>query len=539
MLQLSQCRIPYQRASLPELRKKVSSLLHIEEEDLKDFHIVRRSIDARKKPDIYVSYTVRFSCAKEKELLQRNRRNKNLTKAKKEVSLLSQIHPVSCDQKIVVVGAGPAGLFCAYYLSLCGMQPVLIERGAPIEERIEDVERFWQEGCLKQDSNVSFGEGGAGTFSDGKLNTGVKDHTGRKRFILESFVRFGAGEDILYDSKPHIGTDVLRGVIVAMRKELQAQGCEIRFHTKLTRILSKEGQVSGVILMTDSGQELVHCDRLVLAIGHSARDTFRMLKEQGIRMTQKSFAIGVRMQHRQSDIDFAQYGLEDAKLPAAPYKLTGRTGDCRSVYSFCMCPGGYVVNASSEPEGLVVNGMSNVKRDSGYANSAIVVSVEPDDFPGDDCLAGVAFQQKYEMLAHVLCQGRIPVQCFGDFCRNEITKKVGRIKPCVKGKWGFANLRKALPKFVVNGMIEGMEQFAEKIQGFAEEDTLLMGLESRTSSPVRIERNEEFESLTLQHLYPCGEGAGYAGGIMSAAMDGLRVAMQIQKKCEQQSEMRE
>lgn len=536
MLQLSQCRLPYQAASLPELKQKVGKILHVKVEEMTDFHIVRKSIDARKKPEIFVSYTVRFSSLREKEICQRNRGNRNLSNIKKEESLVSQIHPVCSREKIVVVGAGPAGLFCAYYLSLCGLHPVLIERGAPMEERTGDVERFWKEGMLCPDSNVSFGEGGAGTFSDGKLNTGVKDRTGRKQFVLESFVRFGAGEDILYDAKPHIGTDVLRDVIVAMRRELQAKGCEIRFYTKLTEIQTEEGQVSGVQLMTDKGSETISCDRLILAIGHSARDTFRMLKGQGIAMSPKAFAMGVRVQHKQGDIDRAQYGIEDERLPASPYKLTGKTKDQRGVYSFCMCPGGYVVNASSEPGGLVVNGMSDAGRDSGYANSAIVVTVEPEDFPNEDCLAGVAFQQTYEKLAYDLCQGKIPVQCLGDFCRNQRTKETGRIKPCVRGNWEFANLRKALPKFVIDGMIDGMGQFSEKIQGFAQEDTLLLGLESRTSSPVRIERNKDFESLTLQRLYPCGEGAGYAGGIMSAAMDGLRVAMQIQKKLEQQEE---
>lgn len=536
MLQLSQCRLPYQKASLTDLKRKLTSVLRVPGDDIENVRIVKKSIDARKKPEIYITYTVTFCCRNEKEVWQRNRKNRNLSQVKEEVSLLSQIHPVSSREKVVVIGTGPAGLFCAYYLSLCGLEPILLERGAPMEERTKDVERFWQEGMLSPDSNVSFGEGGAGTFSDGKLNTGVKDRTGRKQFVLESFVKFGAGEDILYDAKPHIGTDVLRRVIVAMRRELQKNGCQFLFHTKMTGVQKEAGSVSGVRIKTEGRTEILPCDRLVLAIGHSARDTFTQLRDQGIAMTKKAFAMGVRVQHRQEDIDRAQYGVVDDRLPVSPYKLTGKTADKRAVYSFCMCPGGYVVNASSEPGGLVVNGMSDVRRDSGNANSAIVVSVEPEDFEDEDCLAGVAFQRRYEQLAYELCQGQIPVQRFEDFCCDRESGTTGKVTPCVKGEWNFANLRGALPKFIVNGMIEGMEQFAKKIEGFDDGDTLLLGLESRTSSPVRIERNEDYESISLKGLYPCGEGAGYAGGIMSAAMDGLRVAMKIQRTLEGQEE---
>lgn len=536
MLQLSQCRLPWQDASITKLKQKIGKILGIPLEDLRDFQIVKRSIDARKRPEIFVSYTVRFCCRKESEVWHRNRKNRNLSRGKKETSLWSQIKPVPIREKVVVTGAGPAGLFCAYYLSLCGLEPIVIERGATVEERSKDVERFWHEGVLQPDSNVSFGEGGAGTFSDGKLNTGVKDRTGRKQFVLESFTRFGAGEEIRYDAKPHIGTDVLRKVIVAMRQEMQRLGCQFMFHTKVTKIETEDGHVCGVRVKADGREKSIACDRVVLAIGHSARDTFAVLRDQGVTLSQKAFAMGVRVQHRQEDIDRAQYGLVDSGLPASPYKLVGKTTDERGVYSFCMCPGGYVVNASSETGGLVVNGMSDVKRDSGNANSAIVVTVEPEDFGGEDCLAGVEFQRKYEKMAYDLCGGKIPVQRYGDFCRDVESTSVGRVTPCVKGEWDFSNLRKALPKFVVNGMIEGMEQFAKNIQNFNDQDTLVLGLESRTSSPVRIDRNEDFESVSVVGLYPCGEGAGYAGGIMSAAMDGLRVAMKIQEKLNRQEE---
>lgn len=546
MLQISQCNIPYQKDSPGYRKKKLADRLHIRPSDIQEMKIVKKSLDARKKPEIYISYTIQFRVEDEERVLAANRRNRSLTRAGEEPSLWYGIRGAknafrTGGQRIVIVGAGPAGLFCAYYLSLCGHTPVLIERGAPVEERIADIRRFWQEGVLDTESNISFGEGGAGTFSDGKLNTGVKDRTGRKRFVLESFVRFGAREEILYDAKPHIGTDILRSVIVNMRKELLALGCEIRFHTKLTDILTEGGRVTGIRAEgpAASGRSagemqkevsMISCNRLVLAVGHSARDTFAMLRDQAVTMSQKAFAVGMRVQHRQEDIDLAQYGILDEALPVSSYKCTGRTGDGRGVYSFCMCPGGYVVNASSEQGGLVVNGMSNADRDSGNANSAIVVSVEPEDFGGDDVLAGVEFQRRWERAAYDLCRGKIPVQRYEDFKKRRKTEISGKVSPCVKGKWEWADLHKLLPNFLINGMIEGMEQFDRKIPGFAHEDTLLMGIETRTSSPVRIERDDRLVSVSTDGLYPCGEGAGYAGGIMSAAMDGLRVAMKIEEQ---------
>lgn len=539
MLQISQCNILYQKDSPGYRKQKLAKRLHISASDIQELHIVKKSLDARKKPEIYVTYTFHFSVRNEKEVLRRNNRERNLTQVKEEPSLWQRIDQhrnggKTDKQHIVVVGAGPAGLFCAYYLSLCGFHPILVERGAPMEERTDDVKRFWEKGELDEESNVSFGEGGAGTFSDGKLNTGVKDRTGRKQFVLESFVRFGAREDILYDAKPHIGTDILRTVIINMREELLRQGCEIQFHTRMKDLVIKEGAIRGILAERRSSldavtEEKILCDRLVIATGHSARDTFALLKEHSVAMSPKAFAVGARVQHRQADIDFAQYGVVDDRLPVSPYKLTGRTTDGRGVYSFCMCPGGYVVNASSESGGLVVNGMSDADRDSGNANSAIVVTVEPEDFGSIDVLAGVEFQRKWEMAAYELCQGRIPVQRYGDFKKNRVTQTAGKVRPCVKGNWIYADLHKILPKFVINGMIEGMEQFDRRLSGFADEDTLLMGIETRTSSPVRIERDAEYVSLSVKGLYPCGEGAGYAGGIMSAAMDGLRIAMKIEE----------
>ncbi len=533
MLQLSQCKILYTKNTLENLKQKVAGQLHIAVEEMKDFSLVKRSIDARKKPEIYYTYTVSFSASNEKEILQKNKRNKNLTKIEKAISLWDKIpqgkDKMSKKENIVVVGAGPAGLFSAYYLSLCGQNPVLIERGAPMEERVSDVQKFWEQEVLKEESNVSFGEGGAGTFSDGKLNTGVKDKTGRKQFVLQTFVKFGAPEEILYDAKPHIGTDKLRTIIVAMREEMKTLGCQFYFHTKLTDFHLKKNVITSIEVETANEKRKLPCDKLILAIGHSARDTFLWLYEKQVAMSPKAFAIGARVQHRQEDIDTAQYGMVSEELPVSPYKCTGKTSDGRGVYSFCMCPGGYVVNASSEPGRLVVNGMSDAARDSGYANSAIVVTVEPDDFESDHCLAGVEFQRKWEQSAYDLLQGKIPVQYYDDLKRGVATTEKREMLPCVKGQWAFGNLCKILPKYVVNGMIDGIEQFAKKLHGFHAEDTLFIGVETRTSSPVRIERGEDFVSISTKGLYPCGEGAGYAGGIMSAAMDGLRVAMKIQE----------
>lgn len=532
MLQLSQCKLPYKKATKENLIAKVAQTLHISEEEIQQLQIVKRSIDARHKPDIQMTYTVRFQLNKEEKVIKKNRKNTRLSKVTKEPSLWNNIHPLSTDENVVVVGAGPAGLFCAYYLALCGICPTLVERGASMEERVKDVEKFWEEDILNTNSNVSFGEGGAGTFSDGKLNTGVKDKTGRKQFVLESFVRFGANENILYDAHPHIGTDVLRHVIVAMRKEMEQLGCKFLFHSQMTDLIFEKENLSGIIVEQNGEKQQISCNRLILAIGHSARDTFSMLYDKGMTITQKPFAVGVRVQHTQEYIDMAQYGVIDSALPASPYKLTAQTEKERGVYSFCMCPGGYVVNASTEENGLVVNGMSNSGRDSGFANSAIVVTVNKNDFSSAHPLAGVEYQRKYEQKMYTLAKGKIPVQRYGDFVNNCKTEVCGKVTPCVKGKWEFANLSEALPKPIVDAIIDGIGQFSKKMKGFDDADTLLLGLESRTSSPVRMERDEDFESVVWKHVYPCGEGAGYAGGIMSAAMDGLRIAMKIQQTIE-------
>lgn len=537
MLQYSQCKIDYRRDSIGELRKKVAEILRIRESEIQQIKILKKSIDARKKPQIYYSYSVAFECSQEQKVLQKNRKDKNLSIYVPQPSLEEMVPGLKKEtgERVVIVGMGPAGLLCGYYLALCGRKPLLIERGAPMWERVGKVSAFWKEGVLDPDTNVSFGEGGAGTFSDGKLNTGVKDKTGKKKFILDTFIRHGAPEEIGYLSKPHIGTDELRGVIQSMGETIRQLGGTYRFHTRLTgfRYVEEEyvpgqKQLRAVVVENEKGEtEEIPCDRCVLAIGHSARDTFSMLHEDGAAMEQKPFAVGVRVEHLQQSINKIQYGVDDPRLPAADYKLTGKTSDGRGVYSFCMCPGGYVVNASTEPGGTVVNGMSDHARDSAHANSAIVVTVDQKDFGSDDVLAGVAFQRGLEEKTWQAGGGMIPVQQYGDFVKGVPTTELNHSSPVTRGKFVPADVKKILPSYISNGIMEGMKQFGQKITGFDAAETLILGTETRTSSPVRILRNREFESENRRGIYPCGEGAGYAGGIMSAAMDGLRVALQI------------
>ncbi len=540
MLQYNQVKIDYRGDnSLTAVIHKVAQKLGVRPERLEDVRILKKSVDARKKPQIYYTYAVCFSCSAEEEILKKNRKDRNLQKYVQIPDLEEWIrnHPGREEERIIVVGTGPAGLFCGYFLARLGYCPVLIERGGAMEDRVECVERFWQEGVLDESTNVSFGEGGAGTFSDGKLNTGVNDRTGKKQFVLETFVRHGAPGEILYLAKPHIGTDRLRGVIRSMREEIEQLGGTYLFHSKVVELKmdSSGKKLKGVVCEDIEGRRQdISCERCVLAIGHSARDTFEKLKEQGIPMEQKPFAVGVRIEHPQRQIDAAQYGVEDDRLPAADYKLTGKTSDGRGVYSFCMCPGGYVVNASSEQGMTAVNGMSDHARDSGRANSAIVVTVGPEDFTGEDVLAGLEFQRELERKAYEAGKGAIPAQRFGDFKKGIVSAKmenestsVEKMQTCTRGKIVAANVKNLLPSYLSNGIMEGMKQFGKKIAGFDSEDAVLFGTETRTSSPVRILRGENLMSQGAEGLYPCGEGAGYAGGIMSAAMDGVRVALEI------------
>ena len=544
MIRINQINVSVsQKNTEQQLRRKAAQILKIQEKDIKKLQIIRQSVDARKKPDIFYSYVIDVETGNEEKVCKRAR--------SPQVSLVKPVRyrfPVedgacqACGLRPVIVGMGPAGLFCGYYLAKAGCRPILLERGADVDRRMEDVEQFWQGGQLKPDSNVQFGEGGAGTFSDGKLNTLVKDKDGRNFAVLQTFVDFGAKESILYEAKPHVGTDVLCGIVKRMRQEIIRLGGEVRFDSKVTGLQIADGHVKGVIV---NGTEKLACEHVVLAIGHSARDTFEMLYEEQVPMEAKSFAVGLRVEHPQSMINKSQYGMEEVgSLGAAPYKVTAQTSVGRGVYSFCMCPGGYVVNASSEPDRLAVNGMSYSGRDGYNANSAIIVAVTPEDFGSEHPLAGIAFQRKLEEKAYELGQGRIPVQRYGEFKervtqdlkdKDEAVKKlpisgtvqkesgVQELTPQNKGGCVYADVSRILPGECNLAFVEGMTRFGQMIPGFDREDALLSGVESRTSSPVRIHRDEKLQSA-VRGLYPCGEGAGYAGGITSAAMDGIRVA---------------
>ena len=524
MIRINQIKVPYKNEKDEHniLKNKIAKKLKISPGEIKDFKIIRKSVDAREKPEIYFVYTVDV-------IIQNENRIKNgilkgdMAKIKPETYNFKPVQCYDLKNPPVIAGMGPAGLFCGYFLAINGYRPVIIERGKPVEERIKDVERFWETGVLDTESNVQFGEGGAGTFSDGKLNTMVKDKSGRNGLVLDTFVKFGAKDEIRYINKPHIGTDVLAQIVKNMRNAIISAGGQVRFETNLTDIEVNNGRVCAV-KVNDS--ERIETDILVLALGHSARDTFRLLLERGLAMTQKSFAVGVRMEHPQELIDMAMYGMrhEDTGgiLGAADYKLTGHASNGRDVYSFCMCPGGHVVNASSEKEMLAVNGMSYSKRDSLNANSAIIVSVTQKDFGSDEPLAGVEFQRKIEKAAYTEGGGKIPVQLFSDFKRGIKSEDYGEIRPVTKGQVAFGDINNILPAEICDALKECVAGFGKSIRGFDRDDALMLGVESRTSSPVRIVRDGGLQS-NIKGIYPCGEGAGYAGGITSAAMDGIRV----------------
>ena len=537
MIRISQMKLPVPH-SPEDVKIQAARELKIPPERISRLTVSRKSIDARKKPVMYV-YTVDVELAEEKKLVRKlHNRNVSLFQPK-QYKFPGPMAPKECSRP-VIVGTGPAGLFCGLMLARAGYRPVLLERGETARARKKTVDRFWATGELAADSNVQFGEGGAGTFSDGKLNTLVKDPAGRGRFVLETFVQAGAPEEILWWNKPHLGTDVLIGVVERIRETIISLGGEVRFGTKLTDIDIHGGAVRGIWLQVrgqegrqeqENREEYLPCQTLVLAIGHSARDTFSMLKKRGIPMEQKAFAAGVRMEHPQELVNESLYGKEyPEELPAASYKLTRKAGGGRGVYSFCMCPGGYVVNASSEPEMLAVNGMSYQARDGRNANSAMIVTVRPEDFGSRDVLAGMEFQRKLERAAYRAGQGRVPVQLLADFRKNQKSRSLGEIEPCIKGAWEFGDVRGIFPEELSAALIEGILGCEQILPGFSRGDAVLSGVESRTSSPVRILRGEAMESA-VQGLYPCGEGAGYAGGITSAAMDGIKTAEAVAAAC--------
>ncbi len=480
-----------------------------------DFSIYKQSIDARRKNDIHYVYTV---CARVPDGTKLPGNLKEL-----EMGEDLEIPKRNLRTRPIVVGMGPCGLFAAYILAKSGNPPLIIERGEDVDARTQRVQNFWRTGILDTNSNVQFGEGGAGTFSDGKLNTRINDL--RQRFVLKTFTDFGAPKDIMYKSKPHVGTDVLCGVIRNMRENLISMGAEIRFNTCVTDIKVKGGRICEIEL---NGSESIECKNLILAIGHSSRDTYKMMEKRQIAMEAKPFAVGVRIEHTQSFIDNVQYGGVEG-LPPADYRLA-YNGE-RNCYSFCMCPGGVVVNASSEEGMLAVNGMSEYLRDGKNANSALVVNVKPTDF-NNGVLGGIEFQRKYERLAFMLGggDGKAPVQLARDFLDDRPTVQLGDVLPTVTSGYKTAELKTCLPEFVAKGLCDGLIDFEHKIKGFARGDAVLTGIESRTSAPVRIKRGENMQSINAEGLYPAGEGAGYAGGIVSAAVDGIRVALALIKQ---------
>ncbi len=481
------------------------------------FAIKKKSLDARDKNNIRYIYSV--ECATQAPVAEK-RVFEQLPKNK------------TPKEKVLVVGSGPAGLFAALRLLDHGILPVVIERGAPVEERAQKIDAFFTTRVLDTETNIQFGEGGAGTFSDGKLNT--QTHSPLNREVLELFVRFGAPKEITYLSKPHVGSDNLKNVVKNMREYIRAQGGEVRFHTRLEDLHIQEGKLRAVTLRAlnadtvPSFTEILPVSAVILAVGHSARDTFATLEKRGVPMRAKDFAVGVRIEHLQSKIGYAQYGKAHTLLPAAEYKLVSHASE-RAAFTFCMCPGGYVMPSASEEGGVVTNGMSNYARDGENANSALIAQVTRADFGEDSPLAGVRFQRRLEQAAFRIGGGgyAAPVQRVEDFLQGKISSRFGEVRPTYAAGTAFADLGEGLPAPVTAALRGAILDMDRRLKGFAHPDALLTGVETRTSSPVRIERGEDMQSVGVQGLYPCGEGAGYAGGITSSAADGLRVAESV------------
>ncbi len=545
MIRITQIKLPLDcKDEKAALLKKAAGLLRVETDCLQSLSLVKKSIDARKKPDIYRVYTVDVKVADESRVLKRSgSKNGQIQLVEETAYHFPAIGGATVFEgsRPIIVGTGPAGLFCGYMLARAGYRPVLLERGRELHKRLADVERFWQEGVLDPDSNVQFGEGGAGTFSDGKLTTTVKDPKGRMREVLRIFVEAGAPKKILYEAKPHLGTDILTDVVVNLRRQIEKWGGEVRFESQVTGLVVENGKIAGVEV---NGSRLTG-SVVVLAIGHSARDTFQMLDRLSVPMEAKAFAVGLRMEHPREMIDRLQYGGPNPMLPAASYKVTTKTASGRGVYSFCMCPGGYVVNASSEQGRTAVNGMSYSTRDGANSNSAMIVTVSPDDYQNTGPLSGIAFQRSLEERAYRIGRGAVPVERYGDFRSFVLTEGLTDVRsgvpaawkgalqtsypgfsPAVRGRWAFSPVHEILPAFLNAALVEGIELIGRKMPGFNDADAFLSGVESRTSSPVRILRDETGQSA-VRGLFPCGEGAGYAGGITSAAMDGILIAEKV------------
>jgi uncharacterized FAD-dependent dehydrogenase len=525
MLRITEFKLPLDHAD-DELRPALLQRLGIGSDELLDFTLFKRSYDARKKStELQFIYTIDFQVRDEAALLQRLSHDKHIGPAPDVSYKVVGDAPADLSQRPLVVGFGPCGIFAGLLLAQMGFKPIILERGTEVRQRTKDTWGLWRKNVLNPESNVQFGEGGAGTFSDGKLYSQIKDPKFIGRKVLHEFVKAGAPEEILYVSKPHIGTFRLTGVVENMRHQIEALGGEVRFQQRVTDVLIEDGQMQGVLL--DSG-ERIDSRHVILALGHSARDTFRMLHGRGVFMEAKPFSVGFRIEHPQGLIDRARLGkyAGHPKLGAADYKLVHHAKNGRSVYSFCMCPGGTVVAATSEPNRVVTNGMSQYSRNERNANSGIVVGITPEqDYPGSP-LAGIELQERLESHAYLMGGEtyEAPAQLVGDFIAGKASTALGTVEPSYKPGVKLTDLADALPSFAIEAIREALPAFEKQIRGFSQHDAILTGIETRTSSPLRITRGEDLQSLNVKGLFPAGEGAGYAGGILSAGVDGIRIA---------------
>lgn len=522
MIRVSSIKIDAILNQEENLKNYIAAKVKVKPSDIKNYTIIKQSLDARDKNKINYIYTVDIEVNNEKQILKRNSKYCTITPDERYIFPYQNN---GSNTRPIIVGSGPAGLMCALVLAENGFKPIIIERGKDIDKRIKDVKCFWNTKELNENSNVQFGEGGAGTFSDGKLNTLTKDENNRARKVMETFVKFGAPKEILYSYKPHIGTDILRIVIKNIREYIISLGGEFHFNTTLTNIKISNDKLVGIEL---NNEKMIDCDYLVLAIGHSSRDTFRMLYANNLDIHSKPFAVGLRIMHPQELINESQYGSKYKKyLGAANYKLTHQSTNGHGVYTFCMCPGGFVVNASSELDRLAINGMSNYKRDSETANSAIIVTVDSRIY-GEHPLDGLKYQEKLESKAYNIGNGDIPIQQLDDYFENKKSELINNNILKIKGSFALSNLNELLDKELNIAIKEALNIFDNKIKGFKSDDAILAGIESRTSSPIRISRDENFEA-NIKGIYPAGEGAGYAGGITTSAIDGIKIAEAVAK----------
>jgi len=525
MLRITEFKLPLDHAD-DELRPALLQRLAIGSDELLDFTLFKRSYDARKKStELQLIYTIDFQVRDEPALLKRLSHDKHIGPAPDVSYKMVGQAPADLSERPLVVGFGPCGIFAGLLLAQMGFKPIILERGTEVRQRTKDTWGLWRKNVLNPESNVQFGEGGAGTFSDGKLYSQIKDPKFIGRKVLHEFVKAGAPDEILYVSKPHIGTFRLTGVVENMRHQIVALGGEVRFQQRVTDVLIEDGQMQGVVL--DSG-ERIDSRHVILALGHSARDTFRMLHGRGVYMEAKPFSVGFRIEHPQGLIDRARLGkyAGHPKLGAADYKLVHHASNGRSVYSFCMCPGGTVVAATSEPNRVVTNGMSQYSRNERNANSGIVVGITPEeDYPGSP-LAGIELQERLESHAYLMGGEtyEAPAQLVGDFIAGKASTALGQVEPSYKPGVKLTDLADALPAFAIEAIREALPAFEKQIKGFSQHDAILTGIETRTSSPLRITRGEDLQSLNVKGLFPAGEGAGYAGGILSAGVDGIRIA---------------